>query len=439
MNQLLRSTATVLLGSWLSAGAAHAQHGATVDVSEPVSLTAACGAKSSEEGCHGGTQTRICRTSHGAYAAFLGKGEGGKVVIHVVRIRDGRPERLASLPTSLAGSNSVQVVRDADDGVFVIAPGTVYADGKERAALTAYHVDRDTGATTDYRATVPFGAGRSFGYGVALLDAPRRAAYALYSGGDAPGYFAWVRFDLDARRWADAAVVAEMPFRHCYSYGFPDGAGGAVLVSERDIKVETAGISPGDPGWRGHANYVWDELRAFHVPDLGSPDHRAVDVEAAVYDKPAGLYPNVQNNFGGDTFIDVRGFMHVLYRSSDNNRTKGSFNRHAVLDPGLRVVSNELLSFQEGASMRMFQSKAGRHHIAAMPYDGPARIQVWGAVDADGREYELLTERRLAAGVNPSYAGLAISSPRNGSIHDDVVDALFPSGHDFHHFSIRLR
>jgi hypothetical protein len=439
MHRVSGATAAVFLGIWLSSGVVHAQGGARVVVSEPVSLAAACGAKASEEGVHGGTQTRICRTSHGSYAAFLGKDAGGEVVIHLVRIRDGRPERLASLPTSLRGANGVQVVCDADQEVYVVAPGTVYSDGKERAVLTAYHVDRDTGATTEYRATVPFGSGRGFGYGVTFLDLPRRAIYALYSGGDAPGYLAWVRFDLDARRWADEAVVAEMPFRHCYSYGFSDGAGGTLILSERDIKVETAGIAPGDPGWDGHANYVWDELRVFHFPDLKRPEHRAVDVEAAVYDKPAGLYPNVQNNFGGDTFIDSKGRMHVLYRSTDNNRTNGSFNRQVVLDPSLRVVSNDLLPFQEGASMRMFQSKAGRHHIAAIPYDQPARIQAWGAVDAEGLRYELMTERRLGEGVRPSYAGLVLSSPRDGSIQDDVVDALFPSGHDFHHFSIRLK
>jgi hypothetical protein len=89
--------------------------------------------------------------------------------------------------------------------------------------------------------------------------------------------------------------------------------------------------------------------------------------------------------------------------------------------------------------MRMFQSTAGRHYIAAMPHAQPGRIQVWGAVDAEGGRHELLTEKRLGEGVHPSYAGLVISCPRNGSIQDDEVDALFPSGHDYHHFRIKLK
>lgn len=439
MHARIWSTAAVLLGTWLSAGVGHAQEAAAIVVTEPVNLAAACGANSSAEGIHGGTQTRICRTSHGSYAAFLGKVEGGKVVIHLIRIRDGRPERLGSLPTNLSGSNSVQVVCDADQEVYVMAPGTESDHGKERAVLTAYHVDRDTGATTEHRATVPFGRGNSFGYGVAFLDAPRRAAYALYSGGDAPGYLAWFRFDLAEKRWADKAVVAELAYRHCYSYGLSNGPGGAVVLSERDVRIETVGVAPTDPGRDPGTKYVWDELRAFQIPDLARPDYRAVDVETAVYDKPARLYPNVQNNYSGDTFVDAQGRMHVLYRSTDNNRTKGGFNRHAVLDAGLRIVANERLSFQEAASMRMFQSTAGRHYIAAVPHAPPARIQVWGAADAEGRRYELLAEKRLGDEVRPSYAGLAISCPRNGSIRDDIVDALFPSGHAYYHFQILVK
>lgn len=439
MSGRLWFTAAILLGVQFWAGVAIAQEKSTILVSEPVNLTAACGARSSAEGIHGGTQTRICRTTHGTYAAFLGKNEDDGVVIHLIRIRDGRPERLASIPTTLSGSNGVQVLCDADQDVYVVAAGTEYADGRERAVPAAYHVDRDTGATTEHRATVPFGRGGGFGYGVAFLDAPRRAIFALYSGGDAPGYLAWIRFDPAEKRWADEVVVAETAYRHCYAYGFVDGAGGAAILAERDVRIETVGLSPADTARSGGAKYVWDELRVFHIPDLARPDYRAVDVEAAVYDKPAGLYPNVQNNFSGDTFIDAQGRMSVLYRSTDNNRTKGGFNRLATLDADLRVVSNEPLSFQEPASMRMFQSTAGRRHIAAMPHALPARIQIWGSVDAEGRRFELLTEKRLGEGVKPSYAGLAISCPRNGSIRDDEVDALFPSGHDFHYFRVRAR
>lgn len=248
----------------------------------------------------------------------------------------------------------------------------------------------------------------------------------------------WVRFDLAGKRWADKAVVAELAYRHYYSYGFANGPDGAVVLAERDVLIKTVGVTRTDPGRDPGTNYVWDELRAFQIPDLTRPDSRAVDVEAAVYDKPARLYPNVQNNFKGDTFVDAQGRMHVLYRSTDNNRTKGGFNRHAVLDADVRVVANELLAFQESASMRMFQSTAGRHYIVAMPYAQPVRIQVWAAGDADGLHYELLTEKRLGDEVKPSY-GLVLSCQRSGSILDDVVDALFPVGHDYHHFQILVK
>lgn len=430
--------ATALVVAWLSAGAARARGETSIVISEPVNLTAAVGAKSSAEGVHGGTQTRICRTSHGAYAAFLGKDGEGEVVIHVLRFRDGGPERLATLPSDLSGSNGVQAVVDADEEVYVVAAGTVFADGRERATPVAIHVDRDTGATTEYRATVPFGRGNSFGYGVAFPDAPGRSIYALYSGGDAPGYLAWVRFDASGRRWDDEAVVAETKYRHCYAYGFADGNGGAAVLAERDVRVETVGVSPTAPG-RGGANYVWDELRLFKIPDLTRPDHRAFDVETAVYDRSAGLYPNVQNNFGGDTFVDPGGRVRVLYRSTDNDGRKGGFNRLAILGADGRTVSNEPLSFQEAASMRTVRTTDGGIFVVAVPQSGPGRIQVWKEVDAEGPRYELAAEKRLGEDVRPSYAGLVVSCPRGGSIRDDEVDALFPSGHDYYYFHLSLK
>src|SRR3546814_6511616 len=56
-------------------------------VTEPVNLAAACDVKTSAEGIHGGTQTRICRTSHGTYAAFLGKEEGGRSEEHTSELQ----------------------------------------------------------------------------------------------------------------------------------------------------------------------------------------------------------------------------------------------------------------------------------------------------------------------------------------------------------------
>ncbi|QDV25489.1 hypothetical protein [Aureliella helgolandensis] len=108
--------------------------------------------------------------------------EGGTVVIHLIRIRNGLSERLASIPTERSGSNSVQVVCDADQQVCVVAPATEYTDGQERAVLTAYYVDSDTGATTEHRATVPFGRGSSVGYGVVECQVgPEKGARAYWT------------------------------------------------------------------------------------------------------------------------------------------------------------------------------------------------------------------------------------------------------------------
>ena len=437
---MTKSIAAPILAAWLAVVTAVAVAGepaASIAISDLTDLTAACDAATNEQGVHGGTQNRICRTSHGTYATFLGDGEAKTPVVHLIRIRDDRPERLATIPSTLHGSNGVHVVCDPDEEVFVLAPGVASVNRREHARLSAFHVDRRTGETTEPQAEVPFGRGINFGYSSTFLDRAGRSVYALYSGGDAPGYCGWFRFDMAEKRWASESVVAELNYRHCYNYGFPAGDG-AVVIAERDILNETAGVLPTDTNRKIDARYVWDEIRLFHIPDLGRPEYSSVDVEAAVYDKPAGLYPNLQNNYGGDAFVDAQGRTHVFYVSIDNNHKEGRFNRHAVLDAERRVVSNELLPFQGAYAVRAAQSRSGRLYLIVMSYEQPAAVEVWGAVDAEPLRFEKLAEKRLSETVVPKYAGLAVSCPRNGSLQDDRVDCLFPSGRSYYHFRIEL-
>jgi hypothetical protein len=291
---------------------------------------------------------------------------------------------------------------------------------------------------TEHRLAVPFGHGSSFGYSSVCIDTVGKTIYAVYSGGDAPGYFAWFGFDLRSKTWLPRATVSDLKYRHCYSYCFPDGRGGMAILAERDIENATAGISASDTNRKIDANYVWDELRLFHIGDLTSQKYSTVDVEAAVYNKKAGLYPNVQNNYRGDTYVDAQGSLHVLYMSDDNNGKQGNFLRRAVYDAQRTCIQNELLEFQGAYAMRMAQSTEGTHYIFAMPYDQTARVQLWQATDREGLHYQRLEERQLSATVKPTYSGLAISCPRNGSAQDNRIDCLFPVDHSYYYFSVSL-
>jgi hypothetical protein len=410
----------------------------SIAISSPIDLKSACQAASCGTGVHGGTQSRICHTSHGAYAAYLAEDNKGGMLFHVVRIREGKAALLKTASTALAGSNSVHVLCDAREEVYVVAPATVSVNGKERASLGLYHIDRKTDAVTDYHAEIPFEHGVSFGYSSACIDTVRNRVYAVYSGGDAPGYFAWFTFDLNTMAWLPAGTVIDLKYRHCYNYCFTDGRGGMAILSERDITNEAAGITKADTNRKINANYVWDELRLFYIDDLSAARYEAVDVEKAVYDKPAGLYPTVQNNYRGDTFVDVRGNLHVLYLSDDNNGVRGAVLRHAVYDARRILIRNEPLEFQGEYMMRMAQAIDGTHYIIAMPYKETARVEIWQATDADGRHYKLQMKSQLPLDVAPTYAGLAVSCPRNGSLRDNVIDCLFPVNQTYYYFSIAL-
>lgn len=162
-------------------------------------------------------------------------------------------------------------------------------------------------------------------------------------------------------------------------------------------------------------------------------------MERALYDKKAGLYPNVENNYRGDTYMDARGNLHVLYVSDDNNGIPGTFLRHAVYDAQHTCISNELLEFQGQYMMRMAQSTSGTHYIIAMPYKETARVQLWRATDEEGLHYKLFEEKQFPTHVTPTYAGLAVSCPRNGSLRDDVIDCLFPVNHSYYYFTVALK
>lgn len=411
----------------------------SVVISDLLDLHAACGVVSCGRGTHGGTQSRICHTSHGAYASFLAEDKEGGTVFHLVRIREGSASLLHSVTTPLTGANSVHVLSDAQENVHVLAAGVVSVEGRERASLCIHHLDRETGTVTHHCAEIPFGHGTSFGYSSAGIDLAQRRIYAVYSGGDAPGYFAWFTFDLATMAWLPRPVVIDLQYRHCYNYCFADGRGGMIILSERDIKNATAGITPADTNRKIDANYVWDELRLFLIRDLTLPAYTTVDVENAVYDKKAGLYPNVQNNSQGDAYMDTQGHLHVLYMSDDNNGVAGSFLRHAAYDRRFACVHNERLGFQGAHAMRMAQATCGRHYIIAMPYRETARVRIWGATDDQGLGYTLAGEKQFDTGLTPTYAGLAVSCPRNGSVRDDVIDCLFPVDHNYYYFSVTLK
>jgi len=410
----------------------------TVLISALLDLRAACGAGSCDGGIHGGTQNRICHTSHGTYATYLGKDKDDHTVIHLVRIHEGKATLLHTMPTAVSGSNSAHVLCSADGEIYVLNGGSVLVNRNEHASMGVHHLNRKTGTIDDYPASIPFNGGNNFGYIAAAIDTVRGRIYAVYSGGDAPGYFAWLAFDLTSMKWMPTATVAKLGYRHCYNYCFAGGRGGMVILSERDITTAAAGLAQAFADNKVQAKYVWDELRLFYINDLASPEYTAVDVEKAVYDIQARLYPTVQNNYQGDAYIDASGNLHVLYASSNNNGKAGTFLRHAVFNARQTCIYNDLLEFQGGYMMRMAQSTGGVHYIIAMPYKEAARVQIWRATDTAGLHYRLFKEHQFPTGAAPTYAGLAVSCPRGGSPQNNVIDCLFPVNHDYFCFRIVL-
>ncbi len=404
-----------------------------------VDLESECQARTNEQGMHGGTQSRVCRTSHGTYIAYIGPGEreGDRSVIHLVRVRHSIPTLLMTRETDVSSSNSVHVVCDADEHIYVLAPGSAMHDGVETMLLTAYHLDPKDDHIDEYAHRVPFGAGTSFGYSAVGLTANKQSAITLYSGGDAPGFFGWCYFDFATKAWSDHANVAEIPFRHCYNYCFPTEYG-MMIVSERDVRAATLGIAPGDKRRKVDANYVWDELRVFRFGSGDANVYEAFDIESAVYDMEAHLFPTVSNNWRGDAFVDADKNLHVLYLSDDNNRQRGSFNRHKVFTETGELLATSDLPFQDASALRMVQTIDAETYILSIPYASQAKLSVWRVTRSTQLSYELVQELTLSEDLTPQYPGISISSPRNGSLQDNRVDCILPANGRYHYFQIQF-
>jgi hypothetical protein len=434
-----------LEGAAIAAKAARSAAPASVQpiVTEWFDVGQSSGAKFGDNSGHGGNQTRIVRASHGVYAAYIDGqfADGWYSSYALVKIQGVHATRLYG-DKFPGGSSSPYVMADADGDIWSYVGG-VYGDEnrRETARLSVAHYNPKTGETTPYTQLLKYPENRSFGYSSAILDPAQRKIYAVFCGGDRPGYFSWSVFDLASHTWSGMNLV-EVPYRHCYLYGFGDGQGGLRLVAERDVTTEAAGIADALKQYRNRkidANYVWDELRLFTFPNLNAAAvGQVVAIETAAYDCAAGWYPNVKNNTGGDALVDRDGHLHVLYTRDDNGR-QGRCYRHAIYDARNTCLGNYELALSPKFGeyeLRLYQSTSGAFYVVAAPVDRKvsAQVQIWKSVDSRGIVYRLAHEHCFEGYATP-YS-LIMSSTRNGSRIDNRVDCLLALQNHWYHFAL---
>lgn len=401
--------------------------GCGITVSEPINLSNCGGRSASGAGIHSGHQTRVCRNRYATYTAYICEEVDGMNHLIVTKIsREGQVGIIFDdyFP---ADSSSANIMRDDNDDIYVVAAPVNKLDPSftETAWLVAYKIDPLTDKTETYKAIrrMPSPVIHGHGYSQPCFDHKNRKIHVIYTSGGAPGGMTLFTFDMETKTWLDTGIDYSLDYRFCYHIPFALDDGGIIMTSERDITKQDAGHPE-----IMYAEYSWDELRLFTIPDPTKPEISNVMVEPADFSRTSeGLYPGILNNQEGGSYMDDKGRVHVIYTIKYYSLVSGKgyerILKHKVFD-GEKEIHCAKLPFQGRYSFRMYQTTSGRHYIIAISYNGPVVCEIWRATDEDGFNYEKVAQYAVPSG-EPLAHTLCLASARNNSVRDNVCDMIY--------------
>lgn len=451
-------------------------------LSTPLNLTEATGASSFTNGIHSGHQTRIVHTSHGDYIAYLSDEikEGDSAFFNefsIIKVQDGKAELLYQDYISYC-SSSISIFAD-DKGELYAATLTSnkFNDtpgSKASVNLAIWHVDSQTDEVTGYTATIENQVSTSYGYAQPVIDAANGKIYALFTrgNGDHDGYINWFIFDLATMTWEPTERTIYTDWRYNYHFAYADGKGGVVLVTERNALAENLGYPEIPSATLWPADYVWDQLDMFYIPDMydDSVSYK-YSVQEADYSRVAdldgdgkctteeerkiSLYPNTKNNHQGSTFLDSEGKLHVLYtvqylRAAYDRSTAEESQWHEVFDisdpANVKLLTKQQLKLEgyveEGGAnnyeFRMAEGSDGTLYMVAMRCDEEipeldSRLLLYQLSEGeDGYDYRLIyqSERLEEKTINN---GFSLADSRSLSLRDNTVSMIYHTSGDIYY------
>ena len=473
-------------------------------LSTPFNLTDATGASSFTNGIHSGHQTRIVHTSHGDYIAYLSDeikenpDENTPFFneFSIIKVQDGQAQLLYQDYISYC-SSSISIFADEKGGVYAATltsnkfnstPGA-----KSSVNLAVWHVDSQTDEVTGYTATIENQTAASYGYAQPVIDAANGKIYALFTrgNGDHDGYINWFIFDLATMSWEGTERSIFTDWRYNYHFAYADGKGGVVIVTERNALAENLGYPEIPSATLWPADYVWDQLDMFYIPDMYDDSvFYEYPVQEADYSRVADLdgdgkctteeerkvseYPNTKNNHQGSTFLDSEGKLHVLYtiqylHAAYDRSTAEETQWHVVFDisdpADVKMLSKQQLKLEGyiedgGANnyeFRMAEASDGTLYIVAMRCDGnvpelDSRLLLYQlSKGEEGYDYRLIytSERLDEKTINN---GFSLADSRSLSVLDDTISMIYHTDgdsyisgslenhgtNDWHYLTIRL-
>ncbi len=413
---------------------------------------------SNATGIHGGHESRIARTENGTFAVYI-TGEYADEnydftwdEFSVVKINDGVDELVFRdrYPHAM-GSCAPNILCGKDGKIYV----TVIADDKpkyysanysrEGAWLRIYVIDPVTYEVQTYSHNPDFEIiwVHGYGYSQPILDEKAGKFYALFTGGDVPGYLAWFIFDLKTMTWDPECYTVQTHSRIAYFNAYPDGNGGFYFIAERAVLADELGKFL-DVTFEPSGGYIWDALYLCKIPDA---TQERVDITAiSEYPYQSGTTvsrPTSVHYGSGCSYLDKNGTLHLIYSYFYGDERSVYYVRY---DKDLNLIEKRLLEIDHAEyTFAMAEGIGGDLYIIGADTretKNLAEINVWRSSDRGDSYQHFHYQRKLTENSRKMvgwFYKLNASSPRNGSLADGTVDLLFFDENNlYYHFSVTL-
>ena len=442
-------------------------------------------------GSHGGHETRLVRTEYGTYVAYITglnlsdttlgheNWTAGTATFNIIKITSEGSHVIFSFDYPKANGSCTPNVVNAGDGIVYV---TILCGNPDRyyetmgtpnftnsAWVMLFEIDTSSDDVTlaaeakyDFT-TSPFDD-HGYGYSQPILDKEHGKLYALYCGGEVPGYLAWFTYDLNTRTWENGCRCVELPARYCYINGYPDGNGGFSIIIERDAPSSEYGAAHGMTF--AASGYLFDAEYMIHVPDP-TVDHADTTVIWEPNYATGGKNLNAAASHygeGGCTYLDNLNRLHVIYSvtyyttpTSKTSKVSGTY--HAVYDLSGNELYNELIpttllsnngtkTYKGTKGFVMTQAWDGTYYVFLMVAASTATLDIWSSPAGDGINFKKVKGSLVLkdADGNPIAEGTMpiIANSRNFSVRDGIAAIMFHSnstvndGNPYYYFSVKL-
>lgn len=405
--------------------------GVTVTDSK-ASLTSA-----NELAIHSNHEMRVVHTENKTFAVYPTGANTNPTQFEIFEIKADGSAASFYTDSMKRGSSKPNIMLGFDGMVYVFYGEEINGS----AQLNAYYFNpaTTTYTVTKVSVTKSFSGGNAaggYGYSQPILDNTTKKAHVIFCGGqNGTGDFAWFSFDQQTKTWENNARHISIGNRHCYVYAYADQKGGVNLVAGRDVRLADIGLAAIVTG----AEYAWDELSLFHIPDMYASSYTKSTFAPADYTQTGrSLYPTIQNNTWGDTYLASDGKLHILYQKSmhgtfhHDNKYKEIW--HAVYDTAVtgtpQLIYNRPIRFvneENSYACRLAESTAGDLYILAMPSNMNARVEIWSSADTNDFTFRFDSAKTFST-AEASGHSILITGPRNGSVKDNILDCMYPTG-----------